>query len=453
MAAGGAEISQFRFRLRELSRQIWVRVTAFAVLGVLTAVAGFLLKGLIPDQLPAKIGADAIESILQILASSMLAVTTFSLSILTAAYAASGTTTTPRAVGLLVSDPVSQTVLATFMGAFLFSLVGIILLKTEIYGDSGRLVLFGVTLLVVAVVVVSLLRWIGQLGRLGRVDDTLQRVSRAASESMARRLQAPWMGANPLRGPPPPEATPICPDRVGYLQHCDMARLSRLADEAGLLVYLQATPGDFLNPAFPVMSVRPMPAGRDEAEALRARLLACLTVGDGRDFQQDPRYGLQILSEIGQRALSPAVNDPGTAILAAGHMLKVLMQWRHEVAPVVEFPRLYLPSLHAEDLAGDGLLPLARDGADNFQLQIYLQKALLALGAIAPAIHGPTAAKLSQDMLQYSQNTVALKTQREILFSISGEIVNKFQINTGNKGTSECGAQKIACIPPENSSQ
>ena len=90
--ATGQQVGQLRWRLQELSQRVWVRVTAFAVLGVMTAVAGFAVKGLIPGDLPAKIGADAIESILQILASSMLAVTTFSLSILTAAYAAAGRT-------------------------------------------------------------------------------------------------------------------------------------------------------------------------------------------------------------------------------------------------------------------------------------------------------------------------------------------------------------------------
>lgn len=401
-----------------------MRVSAFAVLGVLTALTGFALKGFIPDNLPAKIGADAIEAILQILASSMLAVTTFSLSILTAAYSAAGTTATPRAVRLLVSDPVSQTVLATFMGAFLFSLVSIILLKTEIYGQSGRVVLFAVTLLVVLVVVVSLLRWIGQLGRLGRVGDTMKRVSHAASEAFARRLEAPWLGANPLRGDPPAGATAICPRAVGYLQHCDMAKLSQIAEEASVLVYIQSTPGDFMTPADPALHVEPMPEDAGDAESLTGRLLACLTIRDGRDFEQDPRFGLQILSEIGQRALSPAINDPGTAMLAAGHMLDVLRQWHEEVAPVVEFPRLFLRSLTADEFLADNFLPLAREGAGNYELHLRLQKILDALGRISPPIYADAAMRLSRDMLAYSDEAVALKCHRDRLTAASRNIQN-----------------------------
>lgn len=423
MARPAGDISQWRFRLREIARKVWVRVTAFAVLGAMTAVAGFALKGVIPDDLPARIGADAIEAILQILASSMLAVTTFSLSILTAAYASAGSTATPRAVRLLVSDPVSQTVLATFMGAFLFSLVSIILLKTELYGRSGRVVLFGVTLLVVLIVIVSLLRWIAQLSDLGRVGDTMGRVARVGRESFEQRLAAPWLGANPLRGAPPPEARGIAPDSVGHLQHCDMTRLSRIADDAELLIYLRATPGDFLTPARPVMQVQPMPDDPDEAESLRERLLACLTIRPERSFEQDPRFGLEILSEIGQRALSPAVNDPGTAIQAAGHVLDILVQWHEEVAPVVEFPRLFLPSLTASELLELAFLPLARDGASNFQLQERLQEIAFALSRISPSIYHEAAVELSRNMLREAEAGVAQPTHRARLVEASRMIV------------------------------
>ncbi|WCR11721.1 DUF2254 domain-containing protein [Paracoccus stylophorae] len=427
MGVGAGEISQLRFKIRELAQQTWVRVSAFAVLGILTAMIAFLVKDFIPDDLPAQIGADAIESILQILASSMLAVTTFSLSILTGAYASAGTTATPRAVRLLVADPVSQTVLATFIGAFLFSLVSIILLKTEIYGNSGRLVLFGVTLLVVLVVVVSLLRWIDKLGRLGRVGDTIGRVTAAAIEALEERLKAPWLGANPLRGAPPPEAEALCPKEVGFLQHCDMARLSELADEAQILIYLRATPGDFLSPATPVLSAHPMPQDAEKADKLRDRLLACMTIRDTRDFQQDPRFGLQVLSEIAQRALSPGINDPGTAILASGHMLKVMQTWQGDMPPVIEYPRLFVPSLTVDEMLEESFLPVARDGAANFQVQRSLQQILLALGEISPQLYGKSMADLSKKMLIYSQDAVALESHRSELASISARIMSVSQ--------------------------
>lgn len=421
------QVGKLRWLAGELIQQVWFRVTLFAGVGIVTAVAGLALKNFIPDDLPAKIGADAVEAILQILASSMLTVATFSLSILTAAYAAAGSTATPRSVHLLVADGVSQTVIATFIGAFVFSLVSLILLKTQIYGQAGRLILFGVTLLVVGVVVISLLRWIDQLGRLGRMGDTVARVAEAARESLAARLQAPWMGGNPMRGKPPIGAESIVCENSGHLQHCDMKKLSSLADEHGLLIYVMVAPGDFLHPAKPALRVENLPQDAEKVQGLHRDLRACLTVGQERNFNQDPLFGLTVLSEIAQRALSPSVNDPGTAIEVVEQIQTVLIQWRDDAEPVVEYPRLYVQALVVRDMLEESLVPIARDGADNHQVQRRLQQTLLSLNDIAPHIFGQTAADLSRLMMVYADKAIVIPAQRQMLQTISDQISDSRQ--------------------------
>lgn len=114
----------------------------------------------------------------------MLAVTTFSLSVMTSAYSAATSNVTPRAIKLLIEDRLTQNVLSSFIGSFLFSIVGIVVLKTGAYGDSGRFALFIVTIAVIALVVVSLLRWIDHLTRLGRVGETTERVEEAIQRAI-----------------------------------------------------------------------------------------------------------------------------------------------------------------------------------------------------------------------------------------------------------------------------
>ncbi len=128
--------------------------------------------------------ADAVDKILGIIASSMLAVTIFSLSTMVAAYGAASTGVTPRATTLVMEDTTTHNALATFIGSFLFSLVGLIALSTGVYGDQGRVLLFAVTIAVVILIVYTLLRWIDHLSRLGRVGETIDRVERAAIEAI-----------------------------------------------------------------------------------------------------------------------------------------------------------------------------------------------------------------------------------------------------------------------------
>src|SRR5690606_36952200 len=127
----------------------------------------------------------------------MLTVTVFSLTTMVSAYSAASTNVTPRATRLLLEDSTSQNALSTFLGAFLFALVGIVALSTGLYGDSGRLVLFVATMFVLLVIVVTLLRWITHLSTLGQMGDTIERVENAAMSVFEEYLAQPLLGAAP----------------------------------------------------------------------------------------------------------------------------------------------------------------------------------------------------------------------------------------------------------------
>ncbi|WP_434155353.1 DUF2254 family protein [Pseudomonas sp. JZ134] len=79
-------VERWKWFLLRKSKRPWFRATLFSVLGVVTALLALVFAPYIPDELPTKIGADAVDNILGIIASSMLAVTTFSLSTTVSAY-------------------------------------------------------------------------------------------------------------------------------------------------------------------------------------------------------------------------------------------------------------------------------------------------------------------------------------------------------------------------------
>ena len=80
--------SRWLWIARQVTRRIWFRASLFSLLAVATALVAIIVSPYIPDDLPTKIGSDAVDHILGIIASSMLTVTTFSLSTMVSAYAA-----------------------------------------------------------------------------------------------------------------------------------------------------------------------------------------------------------------------------------------------------------------------------------------------------------------------------------------------------------------------------
>jgi uncharacterized membrane protein len=158
MPKGVDMLSRWKWLVIRQARRLWVRAFLFALLGIVSALAAVVLSPILPVGWASKIGADALDNILGILASSMLVVATFSLSTMASAYAAASSGTTPRVVQLLMADSRTQNATATFIGGFLYSLVGIIALSTGIYGESGRIVLFFVTILVAGFIVLTFIR-------------------------------------------------------------------------------------------------------------------------------------------------------------------------------------------------------------------------------------------------------------------------------------------------------
>lgn len=176
--------SRWRWVARLLLRRIWFRAALFSLSSVALALLAAFVAPFIPYDISTKIGSDAVDNILGILASSMLAVMTFSLTAMVSAYSAARGAITPRATQLLVEDSTAQNALSTFIGAFLFSIVGICALSTGIHGKSGRVILFIGTILVI--VIITLLRWIGHLSSFGQVGNTIDRVEKVAKASIER---------------------------------------------------------------------------------------------------------------------------------------------------------------------------------------------------------------------------------------------------------------------------
>ena len=237
----GGLMSYLRFKLRQLLQRMWFLPAAFSVLAVLTVIVAYVLARYAPDELPFVLPSNSVQSILEILASSLLTVAVFALSTVVGAFSAASSATTPRAVPLSAGDLRAQTSISVFIGAFLYSIVGIIGLSAGLYSDAGRLFLFVVTLGVLLLVVTSLIRWIGHISAIGRVGHTIGVVETETRRSLNAMNEHPLLDCRRLEG----EATgePISPPKPGYVQHCDADALQKLAEKHGLTITILARPG------------------------------------------------------------------------------------------------------------------------------------------------------------------------------------------------------------------
>jgi uncharacterized membrane protein len=409
-----ASAAKIPFLISKISKRIWFRAFLYGLIGVTTAFFAFFAKGIVPDEISTKIGADAVANILTILASSMLAVATFSLSIMVTAFGNVSSNATPRATRLLIENQSAQRAVATFIGAFLYSIVAIIALATNAYGSEGRFILFLVTIAVIVVIVVTLIKWVDQLSTLGQVGNTLAEIEKATLCAIGEWAQNPFLGGRPLDDQSfsnDVEPVLITSDKVGFVVLIDTRAIQKICEEFSVDIFLMVLPGSFIYPDRPLAFL----SSNVDSECLKS-LAAHFAIEESRTFDQDPRFGFILLAEIASRALSPGINDPGTAldvIGTASRLLKLrtdIVRKANEKSRTIKHSRVYVPMLTGDELIGDVFVPIARDGAGFFEVGIRIQKSLRFLKSYDP--HYKAGCELYADFTEKHSNQ-ALKTQYE----------------------------------------
>lgn len=376
-----ANTNKIIFFFNRLKERLWIRPLIFCTLSVIAVFVAKLSDYTnLGDNVP-KIEADSIELLLTTISASMLVISTFAVASMISAYAAASNTATPRSFSLVVADDVSQNALSSFIGAFIFSIVALVALKNSYYDKAGLFTIFVLLLLVFMMVILTFLRWVDRIARLGRLGSTISSVEKATSEALEKRRLSPGLGGVPIKNYSGNGHT-ICAATIGYVQSIDMEKLQDYATSVGILITVLGVPGVFTTPDKVIAIVDNSKLGEIDHEAITA----CFIIGENRVFDNDPRFGLITLSEIASRALSPAVNDPGTAISIIGVFVRLLTHWVQPLKPddikETEFDKVNVVQLSLNDMFDDAFLAIARDGAGAVEVGIRLQKAYKSFASV-----------------------------------------------------------------------
>lgn len=387
--------------LRHLGRQIWFRAAIISAASVFIAATAGIIARAIPYEFTGDVGQSAVGTVLEIIASSMLAVTTFSLTAMVSAYSSATQLATPRATQLMISDRTSQNALSTFLGAFIFAVVGIIGLQTHLYGGQGRVVLLMATILLIVLVVVTLLRWIAHLAAFGRMADVIDRVEDAACAAMAAFARDPYAGAQPAVTVPA-SAKPVFATSIGYVTHIDTEALAGLATKHNLVIHIEVIAGTLVHPDRPLLRV----VGKVSSDKITKALADAFVVERHRRFDHDPRLGLIALGEIAGRALAPATNDPGTAIEVVNALFRAISLLPVDEPPSdADLPPVYMPRPTADELVRCGFVPIVRESGGEEEVVIRTLKVLDALDLALP--HAATTTRsLSAELRRNVERTM-----------------------------------------------
>ncbi len=225
----------------------------------------------------------------------------------------------PRTVSYFLRSRVTQSVLAIFVATSTYAFLALISI-----GSAGRdtyVPVLGVLVCLVFLLasLVAFLALIQNVAGRIRVDALLSDLGRVARRALPQRVPA---GGELVAGlDPAPEVAGggvVVRHRgdSGQIVGIDVAGAVRMAARSGVEVLFQVRVGDGIAPGTRVALVA--------ADSVVEQFDRCVLVHRERSLKYDPLYALRILTDVGLRALSPAINDPTTAVRALDEVEAVL---------------------------------------------------------------------------------------------------------------------------------
>lgn len=285
------------------------------------------------------------RSLLATVAGSMITVAgvTFSLTLLAVSHATSQFG--PRLLNNFMRDRGNQITLGTFVATFIYCLLVLRTVRSADESKSGMEnsvqvldafvphISISVALVMALCSVAVLIYFIHHVPESIRLTHVVSNVGRQLCDSIDELFPESIAQGVPASHPEPEkpvdfdaQAVAVELEHSGYVQSIDETAVLELARKHDVVIQLKHRPGDFYCAATPLALASP---GDQFPEDARQQLPALFALGDRRTLSQNTMFAVDQLVQVAQRALSPGVNDPQTAIVCLDWLNVGLVQLLH----------------------------------------------------------------------------------------------------------------------------
>lgn len=305
-------------RLEEALRSgFWAVPTACVLVAVLLALGLVRLDRALADgfggQLTFGAGPAGAREVLSDITSSMITFTGLVFSITVVVLQLTSSQFSPRVLRTFLRDRLTQASLGVFVATFVYA---VLVLRTVNGLADATFVPAVSTTVAVVLLLVSVAMFVAYIHHVATAIQASS-IIRAIGDDTRRTLEQRFPPGRPddaqdeLLAPLGPATAQLPAPRPGVVVSVDTRGLVAAAREAGAVLVLRHRVGDYLPEGAPLLDVH---GGADDLSASAVR--GAVSQSRERTMQQDVAFGLRQLVDVAERALSPGVNDPTTAVQA-----------------------------------------------------------------------------------------------------------------------------------------
>jgi uncharacterized membrane protein len=292
-----------------------------------------VLSAWVPEALfPSRADPQIAQIMLATIAGSIMTVVSIVFAILLMTLTLASMQFSPRILVSFVRDRVTQWTLGVFLGTFLYCMAVLPAARSLPQPFAPVASVTGALALALASVI-GLIFFIHHISRAVSVNHIVDRIARE-TEQVIDEIMPHKRGLEFRREEmdftPHETEFPVFNEQSGYTCLVDGARLLRLAKAYKLRIRLLRPIGHFVPSGVPLFTISRQ--SRLTVERI-AELRSAFVIGPMRTMQQDVEFGVLQIVDIALKAISPAVNDPSTAINCIDQLSRVLIRWAGRSPP------------------------------------------------------------------------------------------------------------------------
>ncbi|RZG16835.1 DUF2254 domain-containing protein [Pseudoalteromonas sp. CO342X] len=301
------------------------------------------------------------RTILSTLVGSIISLTVFSFSMVMIVLNNASAGLSPRVLPGLITRKSHQLVLGFYLGSIIYAIIMLINIRGVGNGETGIPALGVLFSLVFGLISLGFfVFFIHSISRAIQVDNVLNDLFNNTKNEMKNIITK--QQEQPFNNFPDFSSWHNLPStEEGYFKGVHSDKLCALCEQHDLKIYIAVKQGFFTVKGYPFLKCN---KDLSEDEALHDALLSCFIFYVEEYISDHYRYGLTQISEIAVKAMSPGINDPGTAVKAID-MLSILLIQRLDICDVnysfkhaKNEPLLYIHEASFDELLHDNFTPI-----------------------------------------------------------------------------------------------
>lgn len=263
---------------------------------------------------------DTARTIMSVCIGGLISMMVFSFSMVMMILNQASSNYSPRLLPGLISDKVHQVILGMYMGTIMYNIFTLFSVEPsdKEYSLPGLSILIGIGLTIFCLAL--FIYFIHNISQSIQINNILNRIFHTAHDRLEYLIKKEREAFIPESFPDTSHWYSYPAKSTGYFQNILVNNTMELAAEKGTRIYITRPKGFFIPKNLPfILSEKEL-----DAEALED-FLSNINFARGEIIETNYVFAFKQITEVAVKAMSPGINDPGTAVNAIDYLTELFV--------------------------------------------------------------------------------------------------------------------------------